>query len=226
MIAVSAGVGAEVRACYPNIADRVTVIANGVDRTRYAPASSAERIAARARLGLPAVGPTAAFVGGDWGRKGLRQAIEALAQADGWHLIVAGRGDAGAFGALAERTGVSGRVHFLGKTDDALSVYHAADALVLPSAYETFSLVAYEAAASGLPLIATAVSGIEDILLDGVSGYRVGRDAGEIATGLRKLSDDPALATQMGAAARRMTADYTWEVMVARHRALYDDTED
>jgi UDP-glucose:(heptosyl)LPS alpha-1,3-glucosyltransferase len=224
VIAVSAGVGAEVRACYPDLAHHVTVIANGVDRTRFAPASSGERIAARARLGLPSVGPAAAFVGGDWGRKGLREAIEALAQADGWQLIVAGRGDAATFRELAQRAGVSERVHFLGTISDTPSVYQAADALVLPSAYETFSLVAYEAAASGLPLIATAVSGIEDILVDGVSGYRVGRDAGEIARSMRRLSDASTLAREMGAAARRMTADYTWETMVARHRALYAHT--
>jgi UDP-glucose:(heptosyl)LPS alpha-1,3-glucosyltransferase len=221
VIAVSEGVAVELRASYPRLASLVTVIANGVDRDRFAPASSAKRLAARSQFGLPLVGPCAAFVGGDWGRKGLRPAIEALAEADGWHLIVAGRGDAAAFRRLAETAGVSDRVHFLGTTDDTPSVYHAADALVLPSAYETFSLVAYEAAACGLPLIATALSGIEDILVDGVTGYRVQGDAGEIAAALRKLAAAPALAPRMGAAARRMTAEYTWQKMVARHRALY-----
>jgi len=58
-------------------------------------------------------------------------------------------------------------------------------------------------------------------LVDGVTGYRVQGDAGEIAAALRKLAAAPALAPQMGAAARRMTAEYTWQKMVARHRALY-----
>jgi UDP-glucose:(heptosyl)LPS alpha-1,3-glucosyltransferase len=222
IIAVSPGVAAEVRDCYPGLGDRVAVIANGVDRTAFSPASSAARRAARLRLGLPPLAPCAAFVGGDWGRKGLQTVIESLSEAEGWHLVVAGRGDEVAFGRLAAGAGATGRVHFLGTTNDTVVVYHAANAFVLPTAYETFSLVTYEAAASGLPLIATAVSGIEDILVDGVTGYRVERDRHEIALRLNQLAGAPDLALEMGAAARRATAPYTWPKMVAHHRALYE----
>jgi UDP-glucose:(heptosyl)LPS alpha-1,3-glucosyltransferase len=221
IIAVSPGVASEVLAFYPSLAGRVTVIPNGVDRVRFSPASPDARRAARSRFVLPAAAPCALFVGGDWGRKGLAFAIKALAAASEWHLAVAGRGDKAAYCQLATATGVRDRVHFLGVVRDTPDLYHAADALLLPTVYETFSLVAYEAAASGLPLLATGVSGIEDLLLDGVTGFRISSDEAQIALRLRQLAAAPAMAAQMGAEARRLTARYTWDTMVARHRVLY-----
>jgi UDP-glucose:(heptosyl)LPS alpha-1,3-glucosyltransferase len=222
VVAVSPGVAAEVREFYPRLAGKVTVIPNGVDRNRFSPASPASRLAARTRFGLPVSGLFALFVGGDWGRTGLAFAIDALADADAWQLIVAGHGDEGAYRQIAEAAGVLSRVSFLGVVRDTPELYRAADAFLLPTAYETFSLVAYEAAASGLPLIATAANGIEDVLVDGVTGFRIVRDSRQIASRLRRLSDAPATAAQLGAAARRLTAEYTWEAMVARHRELYE----
>jgi UDP-glucose:(heptosyl)LPS alpha-1,3-glucosyltransferase len=222
IIAVSPGVASEVLSFYPSLAGRVTVIPNGVDRGRFSPASPETRRAARSRFALPAAAPCALFVGGDWGRKGLAVAIKALADADEWHLAVAGRGDEAAYRQLATATDVVDRVHFLGIVRDAPDLYRAADALLLPTAYETFSLVAYEAAASGLPILATAVSGIEDLLLDGVTGFRISLDERQIALRLRQLAATPTMATQMGAEARRVTAAYTWDKMVARHRVLYE----
>jgi glycosyltransferase involved in cell wall biosynthesis len=221
VIAVSPGVAAEVREMYPRLADRVTVITNGVDRKRFSPPSTDQRLNARSRLGVPAAVPLALFVGGDWGRKGLAFAINALADASEWHLAVAGRGDEAAYRRLAVTGGVAERVYLLGVMSDAPMLYHAADAFVLPTSYETFSLVTYEAAASGLPLLATAVSGIEDLLVDGVTGFCITLDSAEIALRLRQLAATPELAGQMGAEARRATADYTWDATVAHHRALY-----
>jgi UDP-glucose:(heptosyl)LPS alpha-1,3-glucosyltransferase len=100
-------------------------------------------------------------------------------------------------------------------------LYHAADVFLLPTAYETFSLVTYEAAASALPLLVTAVSGIEDILVDGVTGLSITRDESQIALRLQQIAAAPAVAEQLGEEARRVTADYTWSAMVDRHRTLY-----
>ena len=221
IIAVSSGVASEVRSLYPDLADRVTVIANGVDRMRFSPGSPSAHLAARSRFDLPTTRPCALFVGGDWDRKGLAPAIRALADVDDWHLVVAGRGDEAAYRQLAIATDVADRVHFLGVVRDTPELYHAGDAFLLPTAYEAFPLAALEAAASGLPLIATAVSGIKDILVDGVTGFRVPADERQIALRLRQLSAEPTLGSRMGAAARRLTADYTWSAMVASHRTLY-----
>ena len=225
LLAVSPGAGAEIARCYPALADRITVIGNGVDRNRFRPASPNERAAARAKFGLPDDERCAVFVGGDWGRKGLTHAIESLVAAADWHLAVAGKGDDTAYRQLARNFGVVDRVHMLGVIRDTPTLYHAADAFVLPSAYETFSLVAYEAAASGLPLVATTVSGIEDVLIDGVTGFRVAPDGVDIARRLRELAAAPERAAAMGAAARERTARYAWGAMVARHKDLYGELD-
>ena len=93
------------------------------------------------------------FVGGDWDRKGLGVAIEAVSlvrQRTPIRLWVVGRGESGRFEQLAERLGVGDHVRFFGPRADTERFYQAADIFVLPTEYETFSLVAYEAAASSL----------------------------------------------------------------------------
>jgi glycosyltransferase involved in cell wall biosynthesis len=101
----------------------------------------------------------------------------------------------------------------------------AADAFVLPSAYETFSLATYEAAACGLPLLATRVGGVRDLLEPGVNGYFVESDPHDVARGLRAL-EDPAVRSRMGAAARRAAERYDSRAMVDRHIALFQTLED
>ena len=82
---------------------------------------------------------------------------------------------------LAESYGVADRVEFVGATDDVASWYRRGRRFLLPTAYETFSLVTYEAAACGLPLLVTKVNGVEDLLRDGENGWFIERDAADIA---------------------------------------------
>jgi UDP-glucose:(heptosyl)LPS alpha-1,3-glucosyltransferase len=199
----------------------VSVISNGVDGMTFHPASVAARRAARARFGLDEARRCALFVGGDWARKGLRFAIGSMSHADNWELVVAGRGDEALYESIARSAGVGERVHFLGLVTDTAELYRAADVFILPTAYETFSLVAYEAAASGLPLLATRVSGIEDVLHHEVSGFVIGFDERDIGLRLRQFDAEPGLAVRMGAEARRITEAFTWESMIVRHQALY-----
>ena len=86
----------------------------------------------------------------EWERKGLAALIRALAHAPGWALVVAGEGDEARYRELAQAAGVGEAVRWLGVTRDVPLVYELADAFVLPTSYETFSLVTFEAAASGL----------------------------------------------------------------------------
>ena len=95
------------------------------------------------------------FVGGDWDRKGVAIAIAALADVPGKvKLWVVGRGDTERFRHLASTLGVADSVTFFGPRHDTERFYQGADVFVLPTEYETFSLAAYEAAASGLPVVA------------------------------------------------------------------------
>jgi UDP-glucose:(heptosyl)LPS alpha-1,3-glucosyltransferase len=169
----------------------------------------------------------ALFVGGDWERKGLKYAIEALSYArrEGVHALlwVVGRGDIRRFELVAREAGVSDSVRFFGRQSATAPFFQAADVFVLPTLYETFSLVAYEAAATGLPVIATPVSGIDELLRENVGGLLVQRDAGEIGEALVALSNDEQLRAELGESGRRRAGEYTWDHAADCVRDLYLD---
>jgi glycosyltransferase involved in cell wall biosynthesis len=214
LVAVSEGVAREVRQHFPRVRERTLVIPNGVDTEAFSPNGAAGDIRGDGTL-------RALFVGGEWERKGLRLAIEALPDSPRTELVVVGAGDAQAFGRAADRLGVGDRVRFAGATTDTASWYRRSDVFVLPTAYESFSLVTYEAAACGLPLLVTRVSGIEDLVRDGVNGWFIERDPGDIAARFRRLSAEPSLRRSMGTAARRDSLEYSWLRVVSRYRGLY-----
>jgi glycosyltransferase involved in cell wall biosynthesis len=220
LAAVSSGTGAEVARHYPDVP--VVVIHNGVDLTRFAPDES-ERRAVREREGAPD-DLVALFVGGDWDRKGLGIAIEALAKVRAHGvapvLWVVGDGDIPRFQALAGECGMETAVEFFGRRTDTESFYRAADVFVLPSGYETFSLACFEAAACGLPLVVTSIPTATVLVGDGEAGVVVDRNAGAVADALLMLSDD-AIRRRMGAAARDRVKHYTWEVAATATAALY-----
>jgi glycosyltransferase involved in cell wall biosynthesis len=222
LVCVSEGVAEEVRAHYPAAAARVLTIHNGVDTNVFAPGGrEREASALHAKLGLRPERCVAAFVARGWGHKGLEHVIAALAQAPGWELLVAGSGDRERFAALAGTLGVAQRVHWLGVVSDIPVVYALADAFVLPSSYETFSLVAFEAAASGVPVLATPVSGVRELVGDGESGFLIAREPATIAARLNELAGDPELRARLGAAARASALRFSWDRMVSAHHELY-----
>src|SRR3954469_20628042 len=113
VIAVSEGLAGELRHHFPALAGRIAVVPNGVDLAEFRPDPEA-RAAVRSRLGVGSA-PLAAFVGGDWGRKGLAVAVDGVAAAPPWHLVVVGDGDAAAYAERARALGAGDRVHFAGR---------------------------------------------------------------------------------------------------------------
>lgn len=223
LAAVSRGVARELKRNFPGLPTALTP--NGVDRARFRPDPEARREVRRA-LRIPDEEVVALFVGGDWDRKGLALAIRGVAQASSGsatsvRLLVVGRGDERRFGALAHGLGIEHRVTFLGPRADPERFYAASDVYLLPSSYETFSLAAFEAAASGLPIVAAPVSGVEDLVGDGETGFLVDLDAGRLAAALSALADDPAARSRLGAAARERSAAYTWECSTDAVLAVY-----
>ena len=214
LVAVSSGVADELRRHFPDLAGSVSIVPNGVDTTRFRPDATG-------RADESASGLTALFVGGEWEGKGLRFVIEALSGLPSWRLAVVGRGDAERYARLADSHGVADQVSFHGVSGDVASLYRSADAFVLPTAYESFSLVTYEAGASGLPLLVGRVSGVEDLLEDSVNGWFVRRDAKDIRRRLLTLQSDPELRARMGEAARRASLGFTWDRMVAGYERVY-----
>jgi D-inositol-3-phosphate glycosyltransferase len=91
------------------------------------------------------------------------------------------------------------------------SYYRAADACVVPSHSESFGLVALEAAACGVPVVAAAVGGLTTLIDDGRTGYLVeGRDPGDFARPLAAVLGDRQLAGRLGRAATTRARAYTW----------------
>ncbi len=222
LCAVSDGVGAELRSAFPAMANAIRTIANGVDAEIFRPDEPARR-SVREQLGISEEDALALFVGGDWDRKGLAFAIDALALAPEWKLAVAGCGDPEPLVARSRMAGTESRLHFLGRVRDMPRLYAAGDAFVMPTTYEAFPLVSLEAAASGLPLLVTRVNGVEDFLEDGLSGWFIKRDGTDIAKRLNELRSHPDLVRAMAVHARAAVRDYSWEAMASGYLALYEE---
>ncbi len=207
-VAVSHGIGSELARHYPGIP--VVVAPNGVDLVRFKP-DAAFRRRIRDQVGLGDADVVALFVGGDWDRKGLPIAIAALAHAAGVHLWVVGPGDTTRFEKLAREHGVGARVRFFGRRADTERFYAAADIFCLPSLYEAYPLAGLEAAAAGLPVVATPVNGISDLVGEDEAGILVQRAPKDVGEALARLACDSALRKRLGSAARRRVEHYTWD---------------
>lgn len=179
---------------------RVDVAANGVDGTAYRMVTAGERCAARARLGVPLDAPSLCFVGSLTDEKDPATALRAVGEIAGAHLLVAGDGRLRNSLERAADDAMPGRVTFLGYVDDVRPVLAASDVLVLTSRTEGLPAVLIEAGLSGIPVVASAVGGVPEIVQDGVTGFLVapGDTSGFAAAISRALRSG----SPMGAAAR------------------------
>jgi glycosyltransferase involved in cell wall biosynthesis len=212
VIAVSEGTARELREFYAVPDEKITVIPNGVDGAVFRPAADpATKRALRARLVLPESAFIALFVGGDWERKGVRDAIAAIASVRDAHLVILGAGDVAAMSAVAGKHGVRDRVVFPGPSKAPQDWYAACDAFVFPSRYEAFSLVTLEAAASGLPIIAHAINGTEELVRNDENGWLVPVGVDALREKIELLRDDSARRARMSAAAVASSRRYDWD---------------
>lgn len=220
LAAVSVGVARELHHHYP--CARIHVTPNGVDLDRFRPDVEA-RLKSRRAEGIGEGEVVALFVGGDWDHKGVSIAIEALAcaRSRSLRLWIVGRGDEDRFCAYARRLGVAERVRFFGVRSDAERFYQAADVFVLPSRYEAFPLVLLEAAACGVPVVATRVNGVEELVGEHEGGLIVDRTAEAFGEALAQLGADAGRRARMGEAARRRASTYSWDRSAASVLAIY-----
>lgn len=194
--------------------ERLHLLYNGVDCTRFHPGDRGRRSARPAPVWL--------FAGSGWRRKGLDTALAALAaSADrGATLEVAGRDPAAPWQRLAERLGVADRVHFLGPRPDPEALYRHADALLLPTRHDAFANVCLEAAASGLPVVTSGSNGSAELV--GEAGIVVddAEDVAGFARALDRLAD-PGERRRLGERGRALAEAATWSKHVEQLRALY-----
>jgi glycosyltransferase involved in cell wall biosynthesis len=187
--------------------DRVTVIHNGISVERFA-ASSSQRSRARARLGIA----ENTFLIGSLGRladeKNQRLLLEALATIrtslpNAFLCLVGGGPKEAELRHLALELEIADRVIFTGEIEDVAAVLPAFDVMAMSSNTEGYSVALLEAAAAGLPTVATHVGGNTEIVQNAVSGIIVPpRDRDAFATALMRMAGDPELRIRMGKAAR------------------------
>ena len=211
---------------------RIQTVPLGVDHAFFAPGAQHQ---ARRALGLPEGAPIVLFVGRIQPLKGLSVAVRALSMLDNRaaQLVVVG-GPSGNDGhveldrvhALVDELDLHHRVAFVEpQPHELLSTYYrAADVCVVPSRSESFGLVALEAAACGVPVVASAVGGLTTLVDHDSTGYLIeGRDPALFAARIDRLLADPVRAAEMGRRAARRARNYTWSIAAARLRRLYGD---
>ncbi len=184
-------------------------LGNGVDLTRFDPArfDASHRRRTRAELGIPEDAVVVGMVGRLVAEKGYPELFEAARSLDDRYVVVCiGPRDpdkADDLGdALIERARAGG-VRFLGMRTDVDALYPMMDLFVLPSHREGFPRAAMEAAAMGLPIVATDIRGCREVVVDGHNGLLVPvADPEALAEAIRRIGEDPDLAARMGKAGR------------------------
>jgi glycosyltransferase involved in cell wall biosynthesis len=212
-------------------AERIRLLPHGVDTARFHPASPEERASLRARLGLPG-GMLAVYSGRLLRGKGLEGLVDALAAPSvppRVRLILVGSGEGQALDAtedlkrrVAERS-LQARVVFAGRSERVEDYLRACDVFVFPSLFEALGIALVEAAACGLPAIASRTGGIVDVVEDGRSGRLVTPgDAEALASALSSLAGDEPSRVAMGAAARAVAvARFDERDVLEGYRALF-----
>jgi glycosyltransferase involved in cell wall biosynthesis len=208
-------------------AQRIRVIRSGVDTDRFAPR---DRALARQKLGVAESARLVLFVGNLEPRKQLDVLFRALHQikprVPAAQLVIVGSGEsAGALDQtqplqkLSVELGLQSVLRFVGRVSEEalLQWYAAADVFVLPSSSEAQGIVALEAMACGLPVVASAVGGLLGTLDDGHTGYLVpSGGVGPLADRIAGLLEDEPRRTSVGVAAReRVVREFSWSRAVA-----------
>lgn len=199
----------------------------GIDTSMYSPGPSK-----RQRFSVPEGVPCFAFVGGldrEHPFKGVDILLKAMAMLPEAHLLISGDGDMRqAHEDQARVLGISSRVHFLGRADDAtvIDAYRTADVFAFPSTSEAeaFGLVALEAQACGTPVVASNLPGVRTVVKDGETGFLIPpNNAQALADTLLQIVNDTHLRERMSQAAVRHASRYSQDAHIDGLLRVYQD---
>jgi glycosyltransferase involved in cell wall biosynthesis len=210
---------------------QVTVLGHGsvcgVDTSRFKPDPDLRR-EIRDRFGIPETAVTALFLGRLTRDKGLPELVSAFDRASAacpdLHLLVVGPDEEGLTTLIADRLArVRDRIHLEDHTPRPQAFMAAADFFVSPSHREGFGMTVIEAAACGIPAVATKIYGLSDAVEDGESGILIDvADVDALSAALTRLANDHGLRRKMGEAARRRVEAYFMQAdLTEALRAFY-----
>lgn len=219
------------RLCDPR---RLRYLGNGIDLERFHPRNRALRDATRAAIDIGLDQLIVGMVGRLVREKGYVELFEAASTVNNAlpgkvTFVVIGGAEPGKADALTDddivRWRLGDTLRLLGHRDDLPTLIGAMDVLVLPSHREGFPRVLMEAAATGLPTVATDIRGCREAVVDGVTGSLVPlRDPGALAQAILRMLGDPALRDRYGAAARKLAEErFDQRMVFERVAAAYSD---
>jgi starch synthase len=244
IIAVSRGTKADILRSYPEVdASRVHVIYNGIDVTQYRKTSTT---AALLKYGVDPAKPYVLFVGRITRQKGVVHLVDAVKHMPAGMQVVlcAGAPDTPEIEEemrvhVEAARAAGGKIVWIEKMvskAEAIELYSNCRVFCCPSVYEPFGIINLEAMACGAPVVASAVGGIPEVVVDGVTGWLVpfdadpvtgfpldaGRFARDLAERIAGLMADPSLCARMGAAGRkRVEETFAWEAIAVQTVELY-----
>jgi glycosyltransferase involved in cell wall biosynthesis len=227
IVVPSHGLARELKTEFPYIEDRLTVLPNPISLQRLQMPGDFDRQAFRQNLGIEDRDLVGLFVAlGQFERKGLPLLLQALGTPEMQRvklIVVGGEPDLIArYADETTRNQLGNRVKFVGMQSDVRPYLWSSDVFVFPSLYETFSLVTYEAAASGLPIVVSQLYGVEDLLVDGNNGFLIKTSVAGVREGLeRVLGLSPDDRHAMGQRARLAASGCSEEHFVDAWRAFY-----
>ena len=223
----------------------MSIIYNGIDVNQYKETNDTEVLN---KYGIRADKPYVLFVGRMTRQKGLLYLLKAAAKLDPDAQLVLCAGDADTPEMKAELEGLvdnlkqtrSGVVWIpqMISREEAIALYSQATVFCCPSIYEPFGIINLEAMACGTPVVASAVGGITEVVVDGETGFLVDPDLSDVfphdpkdadafatrlADGINKLIRDPVLAKKMGQAGRlRVEKKFSWQSIAVQTKELYE----
>lgn len=209
--------------------DRTTIIPNGINARDFEISQSQDEC--KTTLNLPLDKKIILFFGSLTPRKGPQILLSAMKSVLRRHpdayLVLSGNGSLKEnLIATATKNSLKDSVIFTGYVPENLkpSYYRAADIFVLPSFSEAFPLTLLEAGAAGLPIIATDVGGVSDILHDGINGVitKTG-DPEDLADKIVSLLDDDELREKLGKKGQMLAEQYSWEKVAEETEKVYLD---
>jgi glycosyltransferase involved in cell wall biosynthesis len=206
--------------------NNTSVIHSGVDLVRFQKGKK-RRSRKRKELGIPSDSLVVGFVGWLLPIKGVNFLIQAMAGVVKNHpkglLVLVGKGeDERKLKKQAKNLGLTDKVLFLGWRPDVDEIMGCFDVFVLPSLNEGMGRVLVEAMAVGLPIVASRVGGIPDLVKDGKNGYLVPpADSAALEGAISDLFQDNAKRKRLGKAGKKMCRPYSTEAMVEQINNLY-----